>query len=60
MRKAIKFTVKLFWYILGILFFPVFVLGWFLHKASKLILAMSYMFMLDMSSAYKTMKRFFW
>lgn len=56
MKKIIKFLVKVCWVILGILFFPVFVFGWLLHKVAILLQALGLGFMLDFKYAYKTLK----
>ena len=45
--KAIRWLFTL----VGILFFPIFVVAWFLHKIARLLLAISYLFMLDWHKA---------
>lgn len=60
MKKIIKFLVKVCWVILGILFFPVFVFGWILHKIAILLQALALGFMLDFRFAYRTLKQLFY
>lgn len=45
MEKTKKF--KIIWSIIGIIYFPVYVISWLLHKISRLVLAISYFGMLE-------------
>lgn len=42
-----KKTVKFIWLLLGVLYFPVYIVSWLLHKIARLILAISYFGMLE-------------
>lgn len=39
--------IKTVWQILGILYFPIYLISWILHKVSRLLLAISYLGMLN-------------
>lgn len=39
--------IKTVWSILGILYFPIYLIAWILHKVSRLLLAISYLGMLN-------------
>lgn len=39
--------IKTVWQILGILYFPIYLLAWILHNVSRLLLAISYLGMLN-------------
>lgn len=39
--------LKVIWGILGIIYFPVYIASWLLHKIARLILAISYFGMLE-------------
>ena len=39
--------LKVIWGILGIIYFPVYIVSWLLHKIARLILAISYFGMLE-------------
>lgn len=43
MKKILKFI----WRALGVVYFPVYVASWFLHKVARFILAVSYFGMLE-------------
>lgn len=42
-----KKMLKVIWSIIGIIYFPVYVISWLLHKISRLVLAISYFGMLE-------------
>lgn len=42
-----KKMLKIIWGILGIIYFPVYIVSWLLHKIARLILAISYFGMLE-------------
>ena len=45
MEKTKKF--KVIWGIIGIIYFPVYIISWLLHKITRLVLAISYFGMLE-------------
>lgn len=39
--------LKIIWYILGVIYFPIYLLAWILHKIARLLLAISYFGMFE-------------
>lgn len=42
-----KKTIKFIWHVLGVIYAPVYVAFWLLHKVARLLLAISYFGMLE-------------
>ena len=45
MKKFWKSFKKVIWVILGIIYYPIYMLAWLLHKVARLTLAIAYFFM---------------
>lgn len=55
MKKVLKFL----WRCVGVLYFPIYLLAWVLHKIARLLLAVSYFGMLEKSTAKDIIKSLF-
>lgn len=55
MKKIISYA----WRALGVIYFPVYVLFWLLHKVARIILAVSYFGMLDKAIGKDIIKQLF-
>ena len=54
-----KKILKIIWRILGVIYAPIYVAFWLLHKVARLILAISYFGMLEKSIAKDIVKSLF-
>ena len=54
-----KKVIKAVWDILGIVYFPIYLLAWLLHKVARFLLAMSYFGMLQKQYAKDIIKSLF-
>ena len=55
MKKVIKFV----WQCLGVLYAPVYIASWLLHKVARLMLAISYFGMLEKTTGKDIIKYLF-
>lgn len=55
MKKVIKFL----WWCLGVIYAPIYVVSWLLHKVARLILAISYFGMLQKTTGKDIIKYLF-
>lgn len=58
-KKLIKRVVKLLFCLLGIIYYPVYVLCWVLHIIARLLLSISYLGLLDRQRAKNIFKSLF-
>lgn len=54
-----KRVFKFFWKCIGVLYFPVYILSWILHKFARLLLAISYFGMLEKTISKDILKYLF-
>lgn len=52
-------TIKIIWTFFGYLYYPIYILSWFLHKAARLVLAISYYGLLQKNMANDIIKYLF-
>lgn len=52
-------TIKTIWTFFGYLYYPIYILSWFLHKAARLVLAVSYYGLLQKNMANDIIKYLF-
>ena len=45
MKKFWKSFKKVIWVMLGIIYYPIYISAWLLHKVARLVLAIAYFFM---------------
>lgn len=63
MKMKIKFNLSKIWYIIhiviGLVYFPIFVASWLLHKIARLLLSLSYFGMLEPYKGWNVIKWLF-
>lgn len=59
MKKVFNKIAKITWQILGVIYFPVYVAFWLLHKIARLMLAIAYFGLLDKQAGKDIIKSLF-
>lgn len=58
-KRIVKYMGKLLWSLLGIIYYPIYVLCWILHIVARFMLAISYFGLLDRQRAKNVFKSLF-
>ena len=58
-KRIVKYIGKLLWSLLGIIYYPIYVLCWILHIVARFLLAISYFGLLDRQRAENVFKSLF-
>ena len=59
LKRIAKYIGKLLWGLLGIIYYPIYVLCWILHIVARFMLAISYFGLLDRQRAKNVFKSLF-
>ena len=60
MKKIAKYLKSAGLFILGVIYYPVYVLGWVLHKISSILLAFSYILGMKPYKAWRVLSNLFY